>query len=407
MTRLLLALLLASPPPDHLTVASPRGERRVQVVTERGFPAVATAQLSQVLSVESAANPGGMTLRVLGRQYDFLFDAAYVKIGGRVYPLAGAAYRARDSLFVPYQWAVELLPRFEPRFRFDPAQSRLEELSDAPVLVVRGGSEPPSRGVVLPPGSPPNAPAGPVIGGGRRRHVVAIDAGHGGIDVGMSGPIGGRAFLQEKSVTLGVARALSRELERRGIVTVMTRDADTLIALGDRGRIASQRGAQLFVSIHVNAAVPGTRNAARARGFETYFLAEARTEDARRVERMENASVRFETSADAARGDPLRYILRDLAQNEHLRESSRMASLVQGALGRVHPAASRGVKQAGFMVLATSYMPAVLIETGFGSNALDARWLVSDAGQRALAGAIADGIERYLTEYDRRVGANP
>jgi len=230
-----------------------------------------------------------------------------------------------------------------------------------------------------------------------------LDAGHGGVDVGMTGPIGRSAFLREKDVTLAVARLVGEELERRGVGVVLTRSADTLIALGDRGRIAAARGADMFVSIHVNAANPRWRDAGGARGFETYFLAEAKTEDAERVARMENASVRFETTARAESGDPLSFILRDLAQNEHLRESSRLAELVQGEVGRVHPAESRGVKQAGFMVLATSYMPAILVEIGFGSNDAEARYLTGTAGQRRLARAIADGVERYLAEYERRV----
>jgi N-acetylmuramoyl-L-alanine amidase len=219
----------------------------------------------------------------------------------------------------------------------------------------------------------------------------------------MIGPIGRSHFLREKDVTLAVARYLASELERRDLGVILTRERDTLVALGDRGRIAADGGADLFVSIHVNAANPGWRDAAAARGFETYFLAEARTEDAQRVARMENASVRFETAARAQRGDPLSFILRDLAQNEHLRESSRLAELVQSSLAKVHPSDSRGVKQAGFMVLATSYMPAILVETGFGSNTDDARYLTSPGGQRRIAGAIADGIERYLKEYERRV----
>ena len=204
-------------------------------------------------------------------------------------------------------------------------------------------------------------------------------------------------------MTLAIARALAAELERRGFATVMTRDRDTLIALGDRGRLAGRASADLFVSIHVNAANPRWHNAGDARGFETYFLAKARTEDEARMARMENASVRFETSARAEHGDPLSYILTDLAQNEHLRESSRMAALVQSSLERVHPAVGRGVKQAGFAVLATSYMPAILVETGFGSNVAEARYLTSEPGQRRIAAAVADGVARYLSEYERRV----
>jgi N-acetylmuramoyl-L-alanine amidase len=392
MRPLLLAALVlagASAPPAALTVASPRGERRVPVVLERGFPAVAADPLGVVLSMERVASgPGTVSLRVLGRAFDFVLDAAYFRSDGQVYTLAAGPYVARDSLFLPLQWAVEYLPRLlGPRLRYDAARSRLEELSEAAARTAAAAPR----------------PAAP-----RRRRLVAVDPGHGGVDHGMVGPIGVRSpFLREKAVTLAVSRHLVAELESRGIGAVLTRTADTLIALGDRGRIAGDRGADIFVSVHVNAADRRWQRAAQARGFETYILAEARTEDARRVERMENASVRFETTAQAERGDPLSFILRDLAQNEHLRESGQLAELVHGSLGKVHPGDDRGVKQAGFMVLATSYMPAILVEVGFGSNPDEARFLTSAPGQRRIARAIAEGVERYLTEYERRLAAAP
>jgi len=87
----------------------------------------------------------------------------------------------------------------------------------------------------------------------------------------------------------------------------------------------------------VNAANPGWKDPGASRGFETYFLAEAKTEEARRVEQMENEAVRFETGANAPRGDPLSFIINDMAQNEHLRESSDLATTIQDELGRVHP----------------------------------------------------------------------
>jgi N-acetylmuramoyl-L-alanine amidase len=143
-----------------------------------------------------------------------------------------------------------------------------------------------------------------------------------------------------------------------------------------------------------------------ARGFETYFLAEAKTEDARRVEQMENEAVRFETGADAPRGDPLSFIINDMAQNEHLRESSDLATAVQQGLGRVHPGTDRGVKQANFSVLRRSFMPAVLIELGFGTNREDASLLADTREQARLAIAIADATLAYLERYERRVSGS-
>jgi N-acetylmuramoyl-L-alanine amidase len=361
-----------------LTIASSRGERRVVVRLERGWPAVAATELGTMLSIVPSAPVGGIAaVRAAGRRFDFVLDATYFRFADRVYTLASAPYVVADTLFLPLQWAVEYLPRLlADRYRYDSARSRLEE---------------------LPPSAVPPKPI---------RHVVALDPGHGGPDVGMLGPLGARRILlREKDVTLAVARDVAEELQRRGVTVVLTRTKDTLIALADRGRIAAADSAGLFVSIHVNAANPHWRHAEGVRGFETYYLAEARTEDARRVAKMENESVRFETEASAPSGDPMRFILNDLAQNEHLRESSRLAEIMERELGRVHPAEAHGVKQAGFAVLATSYMPAVLVEVGYGSNGEEARFLTSATGQRRLARGIAEAIVAYLAEYDRRLTA--
>lgn len=257
-----------------------------------------------------------------------------------------------------------------------------------------------AKGARSPQSSSPAATAEP-----RRRRVV-VDAGHGGVDPGMHGPIGGRPTIYEKDITLAVSRKLARELEGRGIDVIMTRTTDTLIALGDRGKIANQKKGDLFISIHVNAANTHWKDPGGARGFETYFLAEEKTEDERRVARMENEVVKFETAAEAApKNDPLSFMLNDLAQNEHLRESSDLAATIQSKLKTIHPGPSRGVKQAGFMVLVRAFMPAVLVEIGFGTNPAEAGYISSAEGQAAIADAVADGVMEYLAKYERRVSS--
>ena len=231
---------------------------------------------------------------------------------------------------------------------------------------------------------------------------VVVDAGHGGVDPGGPMKLGDR--LHEKDVTLQVATKLGQILKQRGVEVVYTRTKDTLIALADRGKIANDANGDLFISIHVNAANPNWKDPSAARGFETYFLAEAKTEDAQRVEEMENESVRFETVSNVAPDDPLNFILSDMQQNEHLRESADLAGIVQRHLGQVHPGPSRGVKQAGFRVLVTAFMPAVLVEIGFGTNAAEAEFLSSPSKQRSLADAIADATMEYLGRYQRRIG---
>jgi N-acetylmuramoyl-L-alanine amidase len=94
-----------------------------------------------------------------------------------------------------------------------------------------------------------------------------------------------------------------------------------------------------------------------------------------------------------------------MQQNEHLRESSELAALIQTRLGKMHPGPSRGVKQAGFRVLVTSHMPAVLVEIGFGTNPREAQYISDASSQEALAVAIADAATEYLDRYERRVAA--
>jgi N-acetylmuramoyl-L-alanine amidase len=254
--------------------------------------------------------------------------------------------------------------------------------------------------------APATRRASPTRSGVRtHKRRIVVDAGHGGPDNGMTGPIGSSWRIYEKNITLSVAQKLDTALRARGMDVTMTRTRDTLIALDDRGRIANAVHGDVFVSIHVNAANLAWHKPAEARGYETYFLAEAKTEDAKRVERMENESVHFETGSSSEKDDPLTFIKMDMAQNEHLRESSELAAMIQRRLGTMEPGPSRGVKQAGFRVLVTAYMPAVLVEIGFGTNVEEARFLKNPAKQREIANAVAAAVDEYLDHYERRLGS--
>jgi N-acetylmuramoyl-L-alanine amidase len=230
--------------------------------------------------------------------------------------------------------------------------------------------------------------------------MVTVDPGHGGVDPGNPGTFFPRG-VREKNVTLQVGLLLRDELKRRGVAVRMTRTTDTLIALGDRGGYCTE-ACDLFVSLHVNS-LARRKGYTDVRGFETFFLAEAKTEDAARVAQMENEAVRFETGVHAPKGDPLAFIINDMAQNEHLRESSDLAGSVQRSMAEIHPGPSRGVRQANFAVLRTSFMPAVLIEIGFGTNPADAAFISDAVRQQRIANAIADATSDYLNRYERRV----
>jgi N-acetylmuramoyl-L-alanine amidase len=249
----------------------------------------------------------------------------------------------------------------------------------------------------------PPVPDVPRLANGLRPgHIVTVDPGHGGVDPGNPGTYFPRG-IREKDVTLQVGLLLRDQLKRRGIGVRMTRTTDTLIALGDRGGYCTA-ACDLFVSLHVNS-LARRRGYTQIRGFETYFLAEARTEDAARVAKMENDAVRFETGeSEGPMTGGLDFILKDLQLNEHLRESARVAELVQKGLGTVHSGEDRGVKQAGFMVLTTARRPAILVEMGYSTNPQDGRFLTSRSSQRSMASAIADAIVEYLREYERKTG---
>lgn len=390
---------------------------------DSAIPVRADGQSSFVVAEAAAGALGGRVQRLPNHRYlvsiaGVAFELAdrvpFALSDGRLYPLVAAARERDGRLELPVQLLTDIAPRAGARLRWDPVRHRLTPTAVASAVATRPArpvTPPAADSIVTQPrgaaravnGSDPAPPASTSSARPSRRRVVVVDAGHGGRDPGMRGWSPERTLVREKDVTLGVALQLEQELERRGYAVVMTRRTDTLIALDDRGRIANRSKGDLFISVHVNAANPNWREPHAARGFETYFLAEAKTEDERRVAQMENEVVRFETEADAPRNDPLGFIINDMAQNEHLRESNDLAETIQGALRRVHPGPSRGVKQAGFRVLVTAYMPAVLVEIGFGTNGSEAAFMSSLSGQRTLANAIADAAAEYLGRYEQRI----
>ena len=217
--------------------------------------------------------------------------------------------------------------------------------------------------------------------------------------------IGGGPQILEKNITLAVSKLLATALRKAGADVLMTRTTDTLIGLYDRGPIANKAHGDIFVSVHVNATGQRGQRGADDRGYETYFLAEAKTEDAKRVEQMENQAVRFETGgARAEKGDPLNFIINDMAQNEHLRESADLAESIEGGFRKFHPGPDRGVQQANFAVLRGAFMPAVLVEIGFGTNRSEAKYISDPDNEQKIADSIAKSILAYMDKYDARIG---
>ena len=354
------------------------------------------------------------TIEVWGARLSLEPGVAVVRVGNDVRQLVAPPRVRSGHLLVPLQLVSEIFPDVVPNTRWDAAKGQLVLFTSRSTggavtrgtTISRADSLPIARGAGVAPGAASSDDRLPPVPAKHHRRTVIVDAGHGGVDNGMTGPLGGGPKIHEKDITLAVATKLGDQLEARGVDVVYTRTTDTLIALDDRGKIANRAGGDLFISIHVNAANPNWKDPRASRGFETYFLSEAKTEDARRVEQMENDAVKFESTQDKIdKDDPLSFILSDMQQNMHLRESSTLAELIQRRLAKMHPGPNRGVKQAGFRVLVTAYMPAVLVEIGFGTNPSEAAYISNPVKQKVIASAIADAAMQYLEGYEGRINS--
>jgi N-acetylmuramoyl-L-alanine amidase len=228
-----------------------------------------------------------------------------------------------------------------------------------------------------PPGSGPK-------GAGRAVERIAIDAGHGGNDPGAQGPSG----LREKDVTLAVAHKLAPILSRLGIQVTLTRDDDRYVTLEERTARANAFGADLFVSIHCNAAENKTRH-----GVETYVLDTTTSDMAGRVAARENAT-------SQAASNEVAQLLASMRLADQATRSTRFAELLQRAgvasLGTQYSDVfDGGVHRAAFYVLVGARMPAVLFETSYISHALEEQRLGSADYQQRLADAIANAVKAY------------
>jgi N-acetylmuramoyl-L-alanine amidase len=224
--------------------------------------------------------------------------------------------------------------------------------------------------------------------------LIVIDPGHGGIDPGAVGKKG----LYEKDAAMDISIALGKLIEDSlGLKVTLTRTKDQYLSLKKRADVANRNNADLFVSIHCNAS---PRNK-EARGFETYFLSEARTNEARAVAAMENASLKFDE--DAGPTDDLSFIFYDLAQSAFLDESNFLAECIQTNAEKLLSIPARGVSQAGFYVLRGAFMPAVLVEAAFISNLEEEKLLRQKTFKQKLAYCVFRGLAEYIKDYERRV----
>jgi N-acetylmuramoyl-L-alanine amidase len=284
-------------------------------------------------------------------------------------------------------FAVNLGPRFQ--------KLKATEQESPARLVLELSGPPLAPGERAAPAAPAPRPPRPAEEPAVR--TVVIDPGHGGENVGAKGTGG----TLEKDVALAIARKLRAELvNARGLQVFLTRDHDAELGLDERTAIANNYKADLFVSIHANAS-----RAQGAKGSEVYFLSyQASDDESRWVAQAEGAAEPF---AQAPPGSDLALILWDMAQAEHLEESSALASRIQEELAVVTGSEGRGVKQAPFRVLVGATMPAVLVEVAFISNPDEEKLLASEGYQSKIAASLARGIERFRRERAARLGGGP
>ena len=279
------------------------------------------------------------------------------------------------------------------RYRYAPrpeGAARLVLDLEAPASVVRqelGGRRAPDMSFDLAPNAPFVAAPTPreTPGRGQRPRTIVVDAGHGGRDPGAIGATG----VREKDVVLDAALQLRTALESRGRYRVaLTRDADRYVELADRVRFARAQNADLFISIHADSHANST-----AQGASVYTISERGEARAQNLMNAQNWDLDL---GEAPRQGLAHDILVDLYQRETTNRSAQFAQMVIPRLGQVTPLLRNTHRNAGFFVLLTPDVPAVLIETGFLSNVTDERRLSDPRARQAMAEAMAEAVDAYF-----------
>ena len=232
--------------------------------------------------------------------------------------------------------------------------------------------------------------------------TVVIDAGHGGKD---PGAVSANKQIYEKDITLKVALMVGESIaaSHPEVKVLYTRKTDKFVGLNERASMANKANADLFISIHVNAA----KNRS-AKGAETFTLGveEARTELSLDIAKRENGVILLEenyekTYANFNPNAPESYIIFEYMQSEFVKESIHLAQYVQENFAKDANRQDRGVRQAGFLVLNATSMPSILVELGYISNAEEAKYLASATAQKRLSQCITKAFDQYYADLKK------
>ncbi len=226
--------------------------------------------------------------------------------------------------------------------------------------------------------------------------TIVLDPGHGGIDPGTVG----RTGMLEKDITLDIALRLGR-LIRSGsnMEVVYTRDEDVYPPIWQRTKIANEVNGKLFISIHVNGV-----DRQSARGFETFLLGPANTQDAIEVAQLENSVIALEESQHPYQEfSDEKLILSTMAQSTWMKESEDLAAIIQEQLAEQLDSPDRGVKQGNFYVLWGASMPSVMVEVGFISNLIEEQKLKLNDYRQKIAEGLYEAIMEFKQKYESTI----
>ncbi|MBT8477458.1 MAG: N-acetylmuramoyl-L-alanine amidase [Gemmatimonadetes bacterium] len=379
---LLLAALPAVGQPSVSEIEVAGTSFTLEVGRHNGYQAVRWSQVPEILVSGSFQRGGSATGTMAGAALELRSGSPFGRYGDSVFQLSNSPYQQGGEVWVPLELFSDWLPSVRP---------------------------PPAAGTTAATSATPPVAAANVVDddrptpGSRRPGPwrVVIDAGHGGVDPGTISP---RTGAREKDITLAVGLRLARELERRGgIQPLLTRDRDVFVEVMERPSLAVDWEADLFISIHVDAQ-PGGRSSAR--GFTTYHLGQARTDDALAVARRENAVIELEEGAAPPNLQQLEIILATVDRDAYRRESRLLAGHIQNGLRGAVDSQDRGARQGPYYVLMTpGLLPAVLVELGYITNRRDEAQLTDESRQDRIARALADTIESFLDDTGRRIAA--
>lgn len=272
-----------------------------------------------------------------------LVDSAVVSIGNERILLDAPAIMRRNTVYVPEDFRQKILCRIDQRL---------------------------CAAVVMP-----------------KNFTVVIDPGHGGKDPGATGAY----YLKEKDVVLDIAGRVMQQLRQYGFDVYMTRTSDQFISLEGRAEYATEKGADLFISIHANAS-----RSSQAHGFEVWAPRVLTYNDFQEAPRQKNNQIAFRRLNMEHRNDYLQKTLEDMMyQHKHV-ESLNLAAEISKSCARGISFRNRGIKQSGFFVLRNTLVPSALVEVGFVSNRREADWLKNSSYRQKMAEMIAQGIKNYV-----------